>query len=168
MKAMTRHWISLSGTWRAAPLSSNKTHSQVSPDRMPNGCFGAWKQLTLAIVKVLQLLWKRLHLVIMCKRFPGFLLRDLLHNQALKGWCHTWKDPRMRSKTSRSSVFTCSGMKANTMKLIPNRGMRSRVDFASLLNQQNKNKWLSRSNQYQCLLKAAGGWRRMLLNTIFH
>lgn len=59
----------------------------------------------------------------------------------LKNWHHTWNDPRIKSKTSRNSVFTCSGMKANTMKLIPNRGIKSSVDFASLLKQQSKNRF---------------------------
>lgn len=54
-------------------------------------------------------------------------------------WHRTWKDPKIKSKTSRSSVFTCSGMKANTMKLIPNRGIKSSVDLASLLKRQSKN-----------------------------
>lgn len=57
----------------------------------------------------------------------------------LKSWHHTWNDPRIKSKTSRSSVFTCSGMNAKTMKLIPNSGIKSSVDFASLLKRQSRN-----------------------------
>lgn len=64
----------------------------------------------------------------------------------LKSWQHTWNDPRIKSKTSRSSVFTCSGMNANTIKLIPNRGIRSSVDFASLLKRQSK-------SRFKCLPK---------------